>query len=565
MAVPAFHITNDDSGNFGTTSPFDETGPGTLLMDADAFLISVSSTIQMGGGPWTATINGKVASADFSGTDSGEWAVTMGTNASFTPGSSLIVGATGEITGFDGVLGFSPINVTNLGSIVATGSVAISEGLDGDCIIKNSGTITSGNRGILFSSIQGGGTHTIVNSGSLEALAAIENLSATGIEHVTNSGKIVGTINLGGGEDSINNSGTVGDCYLGDGNDSFTNTGTMTGVVDFGTGNDKFTNGGFISAFVDLGEGNDVFTNFTKVKVKGKIVQKDGFVTEVITGSGDDIFNGGNKAETVYDGGGADSYKLGGGNDTYVSIVYAPGAGIPDGGQDFVDAGSGRDSYDGSYGADVINLDNKAHDGFAANLALVLTDQSLNEHIFNFEDANGHSGDNHIYGTAGANRLDGRFGNDHLFGLAGDDDLDGGAGDDHLYGGAGRDIMTGHDNVDFGGIGQSADRFHFLSMSDSGVTAKTRDVITDFDNTASAGRDIIDLSAIDAIIGTPTNDDFSFIGLEKWHHVAGELRYVWTATQTFVEADVNGDAKADFSIALDGHHTLSAADFTGVV
>jgi hypothetical protein len=35
MAVPQFHITNDDSGSFGTTSPFDETGPGTLLMDAD--------------------------------------------------------------------------------------------------------------------------------------------------------------------------------------------------------------------------------------------------------------------------------------------------------------------------------------------------------------------------------------------------------------------------------------------------------------------------------------------------------------------------------------------------
>ncbi len=207
MAVPQFHITNDESGNFGSISPFDETGPGTLLMDADAFLISVSSTIQMGGGPWTATINGKVTSADFSGTDSGEWAVTMGTNSSFTPGSSLTVGASAEITGLNGVLGFSPINVTNLGSIVATGNVAISEGLSGDCTIMNSGAIISPDRGILFSSIQGGGTHTIVNSGSIEALLAIENLSAIGIERVTNSGQIVGTINLGGGDDSFTNTG----------------------------------------------------------------------------------------------------------------------------------------------------------------------------------------------------------------------------------------------------------------------------------------------------------------------------------------------------------------------
>jgi hypothetical protein len=125
--------------------------------------------------------------------------------------------------------------------------------------------------------------------------------------------------------------------------------------------------------------------------------------------------------------------------------------------------------------------------------------------------------------------------------------------------------MTGHDNVDeFGnGTGHAADTFHFLALSESGPTRATRDVITDFNNTATVGfRDFIDLSAIDAIPGTKgVVDNFSFIGQSKWHHVAGELRFVWTATQTFVEADVNGDAKVDFSIALDGHHTLTAADF----
>ncbi|HEY8276046.1 MAG TPA: hypothetical protein VIG52_03515, partial [Methyloceanibacter sp.] len=111
--------------------------------------------------------------------------------------------------------------------------------------------------------------------------------------------------------------------------------------------------------------------------------------------------------------------------------------------------------------------------------------------------------------------------------------------------------------------------FHFVSLSDSGTTAATRDVITDFISSHAPGVDegggFIDVSAIDAIKGTPANDDFTFIGLSKWHHVAGELRYVWTATQTFVEADVNGDAKVDFSVALDGHHTLTTADFVGLV
>ena len=292
----------------------------------------------------------------------------------------------------------------------------------------------------------------------------------------------------------------MADCYLGDGNDSFTNKGTVTGVidiagfatgiVDFGTGNDKFTNGGVVNAYVvELGDGEDVFTNFTKVKVKGKLVQKDGFVSEQIDlGSGNDIFNGGNKAEVVDDSYGADSYKLGGGNDTYVSLFYSPGIGLPDGGQDFVDGGAGRDLYVGDAGG-VINLDNKAHDGFAANLASTLTDHSLDEKILNFEDAIGSTDADRIYGTAGANSLSGDFGNDQLYGLAGNDVLDGGWGDDDLYGGAGRDIMTGHDSVDStgSGFGYAADTFHFLALSDSGPTRATRDVITDFNNTTTVG------------------------------------------------------------------------------
>ena len=105
---------------------------------------------------------------------------------------------------------------------------------------------------------------------------------------------------------------------------------------------------------------------------------------------------------------------------------YSPGIGLPDGAQDFVDGGAGRDTYYGDAGG-VINLDNKVHDGFAANLASVLTDHSLDEHIFNFEDAFGSTDADHIYGTAGANRLSGDFGNDQLYGLAGDDILEGGA------------------------------------------------------------------------------------------------------------------------------------------
>jgi Ca2+-binding RTX toxin-like protein len=175
-----------------------------------------------------------------------------------------------------------------------------------------------------------------------------------------------------------------------------------------------------------------------------------------------------------------------------------------------------------------------------------------------------------IYGNALANHLDGSSGNDSLFGLGGNDVLNGGHGDtDHLYGGSGRDIMTG-ENAISGSGGESGvyatNIFHFQSLSDSGVSAATRDVITDFLSSHAAGvfsgGDFMDLSAIDAIPSTKgVDDDFSFIGANPWGHHAGELRYVFTADQTIVEADVNGDAKVDFSIALDGHHTLSATDF----
>ena len=64
MAVQQFLITNEDSASFGANG-FVQAGPGTLLMDADAWLLSPGSTIVLFDGPWTATINGKVTSFGF--------------------------------------------------------------------------------------------------------------------------------------------------------------------------------------------------------------------------------------------------------------------------------------------------------------------------------------------------------------------------------------------------------------------------------------------------------------------------------------------------------------------
>jgi Ca2+-binding RTX toxin-like protein len=141
-----------------------------------------------------------------------------------------------------------------------------------------------------------------------------------------------------------------------------------------------------------------------------------------------------------------------------------------------------------------------------------------------------------------------------LAGFGGKDTLDGGAGNDELTGGAGKDQLTG---------GPGADFFDFISLSDSGITAGTRDLIADFEE----GSDTIDLSAIDANTknAAGTNDAFTFIGTNTpFTGTAGELHAFWSAIGQIIEGDVNGDKKADFSIEIaDPTHaiTLTSASF----
>ena len=157
-------------------------------------------------------------------------------------------------------------------------------------------------------------------------------------------------------------------------------------------------------------------------------------------------------------------------------------------------------------------------------------------------------GDDTLIGWSGADALFGFGGNDTFLSGGGADFLDGGAGNDTLTGGAGRDIMTG---------GLDADVFDFNLRTETGKTASTRDVITDFTHRV----DDIDLSTIDAKKGAG-NQAFHFIKQQAFHHVAGELHYKYQgAHMTIVEGDINGDGRADFQIQLAGHINLSKGDF----
>ena len=139
-------------------------------------------------------------------------------------------------------------------------------------------------------------------------------------------------------------------------------------------------------------------------------------------------------------------------------------------------------------------------------------------------------------------------GNDLLTGTAKNDTLSALAGDDTLIGGAGTDKLTG---------GLGADTFKFNSVSDSGITAKTRDTITDFKSTQN---DKIDLSGIDANSVVADDQAFTFINNAAFSADAtGQLRF--DSTTGILYGSTNADTNAEFSILLSGVTSLAMVDF----
>ena len=148
------------------------------------------------------------------------------------------------------------------------------------------------------------------------------------------------------------------------------------------------------------------------------------------------------------------------------------------------------------------------------------------------ENAIGGGGDDSLSGNQSGNLLRGGAGNDILAG---------GLGNDRDEGGAGADIFV------FSSTGHSAD---YAARSDGKKLLP--DVLADF----ASGTDRIDLSAIDANIGTAENDAFTFIGTGAFTHQAGELRYEMLQGQVHIYGDVDGDGRLDLHIVASGTQLL---------
>jgi Ca2+-binding RTX toxin-like protein len=123
--------------------------------------------------------------------------------------------------------------------------------------------------------------------------------------------------------------------------------------------------------------------------------------------------------------------------------------------------------------------------------------------------------------------------------------ITGNAAANTLTGGLGKDTLTG---------GGGADKFTYTAASETGASAATRDIITDF---STAQGDKIDVKAIDANTVLAGKQSWSFV--TNFTGAAGQVKF--DAASHLVLFDQNGDKAAEFAIELAGVSSLTAADF----
>lgn len=230
----------------------------------------------------------------------------------------------------------------------------------------------------------------------------------------------------------------------------------------------------------------------------------------------------------------------------------------------------------------------------------------------------GGAGDDHIFGEAGSDMIYGEAGADRIFAGDGDDLIDAGAGNDVVAGDAGHDVFVaaagdgddsydggdGVDTLDMSALtaGVQVDLGSGLrgsaSSAQSGVdnlrsiehviTGSGADVITAslaanildggdgadtfrFESFAAADGDRIlgfepgdkiDLSGIDANLGVAGDQAFA---LGASLSSAGQLTITYETTpsgqMTVIQGNVDANPDADFRLELEGHHTLTDANF----
>jgi Ca2+-binding RTX toxin-like protein len=281
-------------------------------------------------------------------------------------------------------------------------------------------------------------------------------------------------------------------------------------------------------------------------------------------GAGNDTLDGGAGIDTMTGGNGSDTYYVRnvgdlvsetsasastGGTDKVLSYLssYTLGTNVENGrilatgaanltGNSLANvlyAGVGNNVLNGGTGTDTASY---AYATAGVQVSLALTSAQ----------ATGGSGSDRLVGIE---KLTGSAYADRLTGNSNANTLDGGAGNDFLTGGAGKDLQIG---------GAGRDTFDFNSLSETGLTSATRDVISDF----VRGLDKMDLSTLDANAALAGNQGFSapVVGgtFSGAFANAGDLYFDNVAHVLYGNTDA--DAAAEFAIQLLGVSTLTTTD-----
>ncbi|HEX2591302.1 MAG TPA: calcium-binding protein [Rhizomicrobium sp.] len=191
--------------------------------------------------------------------------------------------------------------LTNSGTISATSNSY--DGvyfLDNNNTVNNSGTI-SGGEGVYFNN--SAGYNTLNNSGTIMGTVSVDMGAGGGF--ITNDGFLYGIVKMGNGVAQLNNNGHISGAINGTGTETIINRGTIDGTVTFDAGNDIY-NGqqGSVSGDVNGLGGNDILKGGD-----GDEHLIGGAGNDVLKGGGgDDVLFGGKSADILKGGADDDTF-----------------------------------------------------------------------------------------------------------------------------------------------------------------------------------------------------------------------------------------------------------------